>query len=294
MPALTAQSVLEKVADSYPELSPQLKRAAQYLLDNGNEIGINSMRHVANDANVHPNTLVRLARAVGFDSYEGMREPFRQSLLEAGESFPDRARWLQSIKKGHSHSDLLAEMAAASISNTEELFAGIDVAKLKELADAIVASRLTYVLGVGAVYSMAHNFWYVTRMALDNLVQVPRIGSLPIDDMVKTGKSDLLLSMTFAPYRTDVIEATAYAQSKGATTAVITDSLSAPIVAGADYVFIAPNKTPQFFPSHMATLALLETLTAFIVADSEPEVVASIEGFHQLRFETGVYDDGKA
>ena len=181
MPPLTAQRVLERVADHYPELSPQLKRAAQYLLDNVNEIGINSMRQVANDASVHPNTLVRLARAIGFESYEGLREPFRASLREAGESFPDRARWLQSISKGHSHGELLGEMAATTLTNVEQLFAGVDVAELKSVADKIVASRTTFILGVGAVYSMAHNFWYVTRMALDNLVQVPRMGSLPID-----------------------------------------------------------------------------------------------------------------
>ena len=294
MPQLSAQAVLERVADQYPELSPQLKRAAQYLMDNVNEIGIHSMRQVANDASVHPNTLVRLARAIGFDSYEGLREPFRASLREAGESFPDRARWLQSISNGHSHSELLGAMAATTLSNVEQLFSGIDAADLKGVADKIVASRTTFILGVGAVYSMAHNFWYVTRMALDNLVQVPRMGSLPIDDLVKAGEGDVLLSMTFAPYRSDVIEATTMAKEQGATIVAITDSLSSPIVAGANHVFLAPNKTPQFFPSHMATLALLETLTAFIVADASPDVVASIDDFHKRRFETGVYDDGKA
>ncbi|MEM7293142.1 MAG: MurR/RpiR family transcriptional regulator [Pseudomonadota bacterium] len=289
----TPQAVLDCVVDRYSDLSPQLKRAAQYLLDNVNEIGINSMRQVANDAEVHPNTLVRLARAVGFENYEGMRAPFRESLREPAETFPDRARWLQSLSKGHSHGEILGEMAATSLLNVEQMFAGMDTAQLKQAADAIVASHTTYILGVGAVHSMAHNFWYVTRMALDNLVQIPRMGSLPSDDLVNARNGDVLISMTFAPYRSDVIEATAMAKEQGATILAITDTLSSPIVAGADFAFITPNKTPQIFPSHMAVLALLETLTAFIVADASSDAVARIEEFHRRRFDTGVYDDGK-
>ena len=56
---MTAQNVLDRVASQYPEFSPQLKRAARYVMENTADIGINSMRQLASDAE----SRVRAARA---------------------------------------------------------------------------------------------------------------------------------------------------------------------------------------------------------------------------------------
>ncbi len=289
MPGESTENILKQLTDAYVRLSPQLRRAAQHLLDNPNDIGVSSMRALASGAGVHPNSLVRLARAIGFDSYEALREPFRERLRNDVESFPDRARWLQSLAEGHSHGQLYSQMAAANLDNIENLFAGASAEEIKLVADKIVASRTTYVLGVGAVYSLAHNFCYVTRMALDNLVQLPRIGSLPADDLLKVQPGDVLLSLTFNPYRTEVVEATQLAKNLGAVIVAVTDSRSSPIAMVANHAFFTPNNTPQFYPSLVATLAFLEMLTAFIIADADRQVIANIDDFHRKRVEAGVY-----
>lgn len=285
----STDEILKQLAGLYAELSPQLRRAAQYLLDNPNQVGVHSMRQIATEADVHPNTLVRLARSLGFDNYQEFRQPFRESLTNHGESFPDRARWLQSLAAGHSHGQLFSQIAASNLANIEQLFSGTTADEVKLVADKIVASRFTYVLGVGAVYSMAHNFWYVTRMAMDKMVQLPRIGSLPSDDLLQTGPDDLLIAMTFHPFRADVVDAVKLAKSRGMTIVAITDSRSSPIALEADHVFVVPNRSPQFFSSLLSTLALLEMLTSFIIADADPQVIAHIEEFHRKRHEAGVY-----
>jgi len=285
----SSEDIIDRLSGLYGELSPQLRRAAQYLLDHPAEVGVSSMRAVAVAAEVHPNTLVRLARALGFDSYQDFREPFRESLRGHGESFPDRARWLQSLAAGHSHGQLYSQMAAANLANIEHLFSATTADEVKVVADKIVASRFTYVLGVGAVYSMAHNFWYVTRMAMDKIVQLPRQGSLPSDDLLQTGPDDLLIAMSFHPFRADVVDAMRLAKSRGMTIVAITDSRSSPLALEADHVFVVPNSSPQFFSSLLSTLALLEMLTSFIIADADPQVIAHIEEFHRKRHEAGVY-----
>jgi DNA-binding MurR/RpiR family transcriptional regulator len=126
-------------------------------------------------------------------------------------------------------------------------------------------------------------------MALDKLVQLPRLGSLAADDLVKAGPEDVLLAMTFRPYRTDIVETARMAADRNMTVVAITDSRSSPLALASDYTFVTPNSTPQFFPSLVATLALLETLTAFIIADADRQVVANIDEFHRKRMEAGVY-----
>ena len=50
-----------------------------------------------------------------------------------------------------------------------------------------------------------------------------------------------------------------------------------------------PTQSPQFFTSTFGTLALMETLMAFVVAEAGDEVVANIRDFHQRRLELGLY-----
>ena len=294
MPPAATDQILARLAEVYTGLSPQLRRAADYVLHNPNEVGVRSMRQVAEKASVNPNTLVRLARAIGFDGYQAFRRPFSERLSRGGEDFfPDRARWLQSLAAGGSHGQLYRDMAATSLANIEQLFSGATPDEVKRVADLIVASHTTYVLGVGSAHSLAHLFWYIGRMALDNLVQVPRQGNLPIDDIARIRGDDLLLAMTFAPYRSDVVHAVDLARERGATVVAISDSRTSPIALLAEHVFVAPNTTPQFFPSLSAALVLLETLLAFVVADGAPAAVDNIKRFHASRYQTGVYVTGE-
>lgn len=281
--------ILSQLADVYTDLSPRLRRAAEYVLNNPNDVGVNSMRQLAERAAITPNTFVRLARALGYDSYNDFREPFVENLRHGTATFPDRARWLQSLAKGGSHGQLYSQMAAATLTNVEQLFAGSNADEVKMVADRIVASSTTYVLGVGAAYSLAHMFWYIGRMALDNLLHVPRQGNLPIDDIARIGSDDVLLAMTFSPYRADVIAAAKLARRRNATIVAITDSRASPLALLADHVLIAPTSSPQFFPSNAAAFTILETLLAFVIADADPSVIANIESFHATRYEIGVY-----
>lgn len=285
----TTEGILERLQNQYPRLSPQLRQAAQYVLDHPNDIGVSSMRQIAEAAEVKPNTLVRMARSMGFQGYEEFREPFQAKLRDGINSFPDQARWLQSLAQGASHGKLYSRMAASALRNIEQLFSEVSIDEIKIVADRIDASRRTFVYGVGICAAIAQNFWYVGRMAMENLELVPRRGNLPIDDIAKIGGQDVLLTMTFSPYRTEVVEITRLAKQRNACLVSITDSRASPIALNADHVFVAPTETPQMFTSMVAVTAFLETLLAFMIADADEQVVANIQEFHRLRSETGVY-----
>ena len=286
---VAAAPVLDRLADSLGRITPQQRKAALYILDNPNDVGLSSIREIADAAAVKPNTLVRLARAVGFEGYEDFREPFREELRATQPSFPDRARWLQSIARGGRHGRLFSEMAASTIENIEALYSETSAEEIKAAADLIVEARTTYVLGVGVLHPLAHQFAYLMRMAIDSVVATPRDGSLPMDDIARAGPEDVLLAMTFEPYRREVVEAVGCAVEQGVTVIAVTDSRAAPIVPGAAQSFVIPIETPQFFMSPVAVTAFLEMLVAFVVADARPQVIANIEQFHERRHALGVY-----
>ena len=270
-------------------MPPELRKAATWLLENPNEVGVSSIREVADAAGVKPNTLVRMARTIGFEGYESFRTPFRDEIRQGRESFPDRARWLQSQSRHGKLASLHADMAQANLSNIDRLFAKTHVVQLKAAADEIVKAKVTYVLGVGIAHAMAQNFAYLASMAVGSVMAIPRDGSVPMDGLLRIGKKDVLLAMTFRPYRREVVEAAEMARAQGAIIIGISDSPASPVLQDAKHRFIVPMDTPQFFTSTVALSALLETLMAFVIADAGPDVIANIERFHRRRHELGIY-----
>ena len=105
----------------------------------------------------------------------------------------------------------------------------------------------------------------------------------------RAGSGDVLIAMTFKPWRAEVVEAVRIARDQDLTIIGISDSLASPLLTVSDHGFIVQSDTPQFFPSTVATMAFLETLMAFVVADADPEIVANIERFHDRRHRLGIY-----
>ncbi len=285
----TPEALLAELQASFPTLSPRHRAAARYLLDHPNEIALTSMRQIAQAAKVPPNTLVRLAQALGYNGFEELRRPFREAMRRGSESIPDRARTLQDFARAGSHGELFRELAETSVANVETIFETTSPADLRRAARMIIAARVAYVLGMGSCYASMHGFYYIGRMAIPNLIFVPQQSSLPMDDLQRIERKDVLFAATYRPYRRDTVEAARKAKERGAKLISLTDSRASPIASQADLLLLAPTSTPQFFPSILAMIALLESLLAFIVSETGREAVASIDTIHRSRTAAGVY-----
>tara|TARA_R110002094_G_scaffold12413_1_gene22507 strand:- start:320 stop:1243 length:924 start_codon:yes stop_codon:yes gene_type:complete len=286
------RAVLDAVADILPTLPGEVRKAAAYVLENPNEIGICSIREMAVAAGVKPNTFVRMARSAGFGGYDDFRTVFREELRHRQADFPDRARWLQSLPQKGELSGLYADMAASSLANIEQMFSSCDAANMQSAAQDIVQARMTYVLGVGVGSALARNFAYLASMALDTVRAIPSDAALPVDGLVQAEEGDLLIAMTIKPFRREVIEAVDLADRMGMTVMAISDTPAAPIFQTAKHRFVLPTETPQFFSSTLAIHAFFETLMAFVIAQAPASAVESIERFHERRQMLGIYVDG--
>ncbi|WP_136442165.1 MurR/RpiR family transcriptional regulator [Pacificoceanicola onchidii] len=286
-----SSSVLDRLSEEWDALTPEAQKAARYVLENPADVGVSTVREIAEAANVKPNTFVRMARQVGFEGYEDFRAPFREAIRKGGVSFPDRARWLQDIRKSGDLGGLYADMAQAAMRNLEETFAGIEADTLKAAAEEIWSARKVFVLGVGVNNSNARNFSYLASTGMKDFHPIPRPGSTPVDDLAWAGPEDALIAMTCRPYRSEVVEAVRIAREQGLRIVSISDSPASPIIRAADHGFIVAADTPQFFPSSVSTIALLETLLSFVIAVASDEIVERVETFHRRRHQLGIYSE---
>jgi DNA-binding MurR/RpiR family transcriptional regulator len=182
-------------------------------------------------------------------------------------------------------------MVGAAIRNVEETFAGITADALQKAAEAIWKSRQVFTLGVGVNNSNARNFTYLASTGMTRFHAIPRPGSTAVDDLAWADERDVLVAMTCRPYRTEVIDAVRLAREQKVTVIGISDSPASPIILQAHQGFVISTETPQFFPSSLSTIALLETLLSFVIAEASDEIVDRVEKFHRRRHQLGIYQE---
>ena len=284
-----SNTILERLAGELSELTPEARKAATYVLENPRDVGVSTVREIAEAANVKPNTVVRMARQVGFEGYEDFRAPFRDAIRKGAADFPDRVRWLQDISKSGDLGGLYADMVRDVITNIEETFAGISTEKLKTAAEAIWNARRVFTLGVGVNNSVARNFTYLASTGMTEFQAIPRPGSTPVDDLAWADGQDILIAITCKPYRSEVVEAVKIAREQGMVIVALSDSPASPIIRMADHGFVVSVETPQFFPSSVSIIALLETLLSFVIAVASDEIPQRVETFHKRRHQLGLY-----
>ena len=284
-----SSEVLDRLSAEWDALTPEAQKAARYVLENPQAVGVSTVREIAGFARVKPNTFVRMARAIGFDGYEDFRAPFRQAIRQGTASFPDRARWLQQVGAQGAMGALYADMVASALRNIEETFAGIGEAELAAAARLIWRARQVFTLGVGVNSANAQNFTYLASTGMVQFHAIPRMGSTAVDDLARADGRDVLIAITCRPYRAEVIAAMEVAREQGVRVIGVSDSPASPVIRGADHGFVVAADTPQFFPSSVSTIALLETLLSFVIAVASPEIVERVEKFHARRRALGIY-----
>ena len=286
-----SESVLARLAEELSELTPEARKAATYVLENPRDVGVSTVREIAKAAKVKPNTFVRMARQVGFEGYEDFRDPFRAAIRAGAADFPDRARWLQDIRRTGDLGGLFADMVQETLRNIEDTFAAVSPDQLEAAANAIWNSRNVFVLGVGIHHSNARNFTYLASTGMVQFHAIPRPGSTAADDLAWMDSRDVLIAITCKPFRAEVVEAVRIAKEQGMTVVALSDTLASPILRMADHAFQVSVETPQFFPSSVSIIALLETLLSFVVAVASDEIPDRVARFHKRRHKLGLYHD---
>ena len=283
--------VLERLADELPDFTPQARKAAIYILENPLDVGVSTVREIAEAADVNPNTVMRMARQVGFTGYDDFRAPFRDAIRQGAIDFPDRARWLQDIGKSGDLGQLYADMVQSALRNIEDSFATIGIDQLISAANLIWESHNVYTLGVGINHSNAHNFTYLASTGMVRFHVIPRAGSTAIDDLAWADSGDVLIAISCKPYRSEVVEAVLLARQQGVKIIAISDSPASPLIRNADHGFVISVDTPQFFPSSVSIIALLETLLSIVVSVASDEIVERVDKFHKRRHQLGLYQE---
>lgn len=261
-----AARIEDRIAEKYTDLSAKLKDAADFVVANQVDVAARSLRTVSAASGVSPATLSRLARNLDFESYEDMRELCRTAVGDRGMSFAERAELLKTDPDDGKA--MLDRQAAACAWNITQLGETIDQDRLRRAVEALSEARTVVLFGAFSSTGIVEYMAYLANYFCKNWTLAGRMGASLGAALLDIGKEDVLLVVTKAPYARRAVLAAETAQAAGARTILITDSHACPVNKFATFSFIVPSESPQFFSSYAATLTLMETIIAMLVARS--------------------------
>jgi DNA-binding MurR/RpiR family transcriptional regulator len=272
----TQPQLAKRLEQRFDGLSPQMKKAAGYLMEHPADVALYSMREVAKRASIPPGTLLRLSSALGFDSYLALREVYRDGMKPQRAPFSDRARDLQRAARASSTAQLMARVQAVEIENIERTFSANDEATLERVVDLIERADTVYVLGQRSCFPAAFFFNYVLRLFRSSSVLIDSHGGAFVDELRPIGPRDLLVAISIQPYTAEVVRAAQFARKEGAKVLAITDSRVSPLRKAATESLLTVNRSASFFHSILAVLALVQGITALLAARGGDKTLAAI------------------
>jgi DNA-binding MurR/RpiR family transcriptional regulator len=284
---LRSEQILADLQDVYPRLSPQLRKAAHYLIDRPDEIAFTSMRQLADCAEVQPATMVRLAQALGFDGYDTLREPFRDALRRQPAGFGQRARKLLARtsrrRKDRALAQLANEMVAADRDNLSLSLEAIGSDELADAANVLANARRIYVVGQRSLFPAAFYVHYACSMFRENMILMDGNGGTFADCLRGISSEDAMLVFSFEPYSRGAVEATEFAAARGAKVIAVTDGLVSPLSSLTRHMLLVDTDTPALFKSVVPVLSIAQVLVAQILAQGGQLALTSVaESEHQL------------
>ncbi len=274
MPTTVSQpSVQASIAENYDQLSDALKLSADFIVSNGFEVATRSLRSIAAESDLSPSSFSRLARAIGFDDYEQLRDRAREELANSANQLTTKAQQLRD------DADLpfLPRQVNACVSNIQSLLSDIKESELEAAVDSLAKAGKVTIIGSLSSAGFADYFAYLTGWFDNRWGVAGRNGMTLASSLTRLQKNDVAIVISKAPYAKRAILSTKIASERGATIILLTDSHAFPGIKHAKHVFIQKVESPQFFSSYAATLVLIETLTGMLLSRAGAKAINEIQ-----------------
>jgi DNA-binding MurR/RpiR family transcriptional regulator len=267
----------EQIIQAFDTMSGQLQTGARYVLDRPRDVALLSMREQARQAGVQPATMTRLAKHLGMDGYDAVRELYAAAVRDGDLGFAGKAGVQVVSQKLKGDKALAADMLKSIGAQIDRLAAPEGLDRLVSAARALASARRIYCLGLRSSHSVAWHLHYVLTLVGERSIHLDGIAATGTDGLARATSRDVLLVASVLPYTRLTVELAEYAVERGMAVVAITDSEVAPLAQIAQHVVIVPTDSPSFFHAMSPAFAVAEVLGAIIAGRGGDDALATLK-----------------
>ena len=278
-------NLADTLRQQHADLSPALQQVANYVLEHPNDVVTSSMRTLGVRAGSTPTTLVRFAQHLGYAGWPQLKAALTAEMGLGPTAYGARAKHLVGRAKDRT---LTGEMFEVQRRNLEATHTQIE-GRLEKACALLEKAGAVHAAGFRACFPLAFSFVYLYRLFRANVHLIDgQGGSLEMQQRALT-KGDAVIVISFAPYSREALQVAQAAKAAGCKLLALTDSMASPLSLIADETLLFSIRSPSFFPSVAAGMAVTEALLELLASRAGKPVIKRINDAEAQLFESGAY-----
>lgn len=273
------ESFVALIQADYDGLSRSFQTVGRYLVQNPNDVAVQSINGIAARCNVHASSLVRFAQHLGYKGFKELKDIFHRRLATAAPGFEARVGALKNDLQLHvrgSPKGFLGDLVARDIATLQDLFADIEDADLSRAIDLLERAETIYVAGQLRSAPVAIFMRYVLTMLRRRVVLLDADGGLTTEMARVMRPGDVLFAISFRFYAKEVISIAEGAHAAGVPVIAVSDSGLSPLAKCAAVLFSIPEGEYAFSRSLAAPMCLAQALVVALASrlqkDADPHI----------------------
>ncbi|WP_181164482.1 MurR/RpiR family transcriptional regulator [Amaricoccus solimangrovi] len=276
----------DKIRARADELTPGMRRVAEWISRNQEEVALRSLRQLAQRIGVSPPTITRLTRVLGYASFDELQQDCRKLLRSRSRYAAQADRLRHGTPDNAAPAGLLNAATRSAIDGLADMARITPDAALETAARRLLAARSVWFVGSMSSGAVARYGAYIASLAFPNWHEAD------LDSMASLatlGPEDMVFAIAISPYAARTITALEIARARGAGVIGISDSPLSPVSEISEQHFLVATDTPGFFSSYVQPFLLVETLIALAISRSGSSVGDRIAAVETALRASGLY-----
>lgn len=249
-------------------LSKRLSQVARFFLNHPEEVAINTLVRLAEQAKVPPATITRFTKELGFTGFAELQGVFRERLL--GPRLPYIARMAQpGMRPGSdriANADLdqprhvFGSFVQAAVQSLLRIEEALDMAQLDAFVDVLHKSDAVHVAAARGAFGLGAYTVYGLSNIGKRAHLVDNLGAMRGLQIAAMRPGEALMVMTFDDYTPETVEAAHMAVTAGHPVIAITDNELSPVAKLAKHVLYVNEARLGHFRSQVPAMVVCQAI----------------------------------
>ena len=199
-----AGGLLNRINERYKSLSKGQKLLAAYITDNYDQAAFLTASRLGQAVGVSESTVVRFASQLGYKGYP----EFQRAMGELVQSKLHDVHRMEDVYGRISQSEILETVLKSDMERIKNTLENIDAHAFDLAVDMILDARRIYVLGIRSCGSLAEFLAFYLNMMFDDVRLLHTSSSSELlEQMVRIGKEDVMIGISFPRYSIRTLKA---------------------------------------------------------------------------------------
>jgi DNA-binding MurR/RpiR family transcriptional regulator len=281
-----------RLEDHLADLTKSQQSIANYLLANYDEAAFLSAADLAQQLDVSEATVVRFAKAIGYDGFPEMRRHLQELFRVKATPASRLQRKLADLSSSPGH--VLSKVIDMEMQYLTEALHSISPADFDCAVEIVLGAQRVFVRGGGPSAILADMLELRLRRQGVFAISITDSGRDLLEKLQLLQPGDAVLVAGFHSLSAELVAVIEHAHTVGCRTIFLTDTLGSTLRDKVDVILAARRGPVSTFHSLIVPMAILNALILAVAMARPEESLAALDRLQQLRATYGLDVPGKA